>query len=371
MPKNSGKKPLDLICPRVSDPLNSSINQIQSRSISPQNSSRKRSKLEDVSTGPVFLELPRQVGWTKVNNFSACDHCRASHIKCSLWITGGPCNHCRNRNGPCQVHEWTFNPRAPPHYIYKPVLPPPSAGPPSPGESPEYSNGNQISLDIDLLIQKLRWLEEKAPLKFRKRATAMPWKESFDPIPDRFSPEPPEFHSTPHSRPKRKQNSQILKSPQKFSRLDSNLDFSAQVLERQITSTFESECDFKHNSLSSKEKMSLPFILSSTHAPCEIAKRDERWEQGSTRRSTPEADWSSMSYMLSPSPPLEALRNNMGYPAKSSPRIPSIQMIDKNSSPILTRDSPPSFSCYSTPQHCTLPSIWQILAIGGNHFQAF
>lgn len=134
---------------------------------------RDHSDLEDDEVGPVFVKLP-DMGWIKVNNFSACDQCRTSHVKCSLSVTGGPCNHCRNRNQLCKVYGWVFNPEWPAYHIYKPVLPPPPAGPSSPTASLQTE---PYRFEWELLVQKLTWLQREAPRKFRKRSTAMPWKD--------------------------------------------------------------------------------------------------------------------------------------------------------------------------------------------------
>ncbi|KAI7963344.1 hypothetical protein MJO29_003771 [Puccinia striiformis f. sp. tritici] len=157
---------------------------------------RAHLELEDDQVGPVFVELPDQMGWVKVNNFSACDQCRTSHVKCSLSVTGGPCNHCehkywnstnflkltqdsirdlgKNRNQLCKVYGWVFNPESPAYHIYKPVLPPPAAAPPSP---PDSSPTEGYRFQWESLVQKLTWLQREAPRKFRKRSTAMPWRD--------------------------------------------------------------------------------------------------------------------------------------------------------------------------------------------------
>ncbi|KAA1090589.1 hypothetical protein PGT21_006148 [Puccinia graminis f. sp. tritici] len=139
-----------------------------------QKGPRNESDLEDDQAGPVFVKLPDQMGWVKVNNFSACDQCRTSHVKCSLSVTGGPCNHCKNRNQLCKVYGWIFNPESPAYNIYKPVLPPPPAAPPSP---PASSQTVAYRFEWELLVRKLTWLQREAPRKFRKRSTAMPWKD--------------------------------------------------------------------------------------------------------------------------------------------------------------------------------------------------
>ncbi|PLW14817.1 hypothetical protein PCASD_19379 [Puccinia coronata f. sp. avenae] len=139
----------------------------------PQKFSRDHSDVEDDEVGPVFVKLP-DMGWIKVNNFSACDQCRTSHVKCSLSVTGGPCNHCKNRNQICKVYGWAFKPECPAFHIYKPVLPPPAAAPPSP---PPFVKREPYRFEWELLVQKLTWLQCEAPRKFRKRCTAMPWKD--------------------------------------------------------------------------------------------------------------------------------------------------------------------------------------------------
>ncbi|OAV91546.1 hypothetical protein PTTG_11782 [Puccinia triticina 1-1 BBBD Race 1] len=139
-----------------------------------QKSQRDDIDLEDDQVGPVFVKLTGQIGWMKVNNFSACDQCRTSHVKCSLSVTGGPCNHCKNRNQVCKVHGWIFNPESPADHIYKPVLPPPPVAPSSPSA---WSQTVAYQFEWELLVQKLTWLQREAPRKFRKRSTAMPWKD--------------------------------------------------------------------------------------------------------------------------------------------------------------------------------------------------
>ncbi|KAI8457778.1 hypothetical protein BY996DRAFT_6411386 [Phakopsora pachyrhizi] len=166
-----------------------------------QNSSQKResNKLieiysqtdydtEESSLGPFIEKLPNGMGWMKVNNFRACKHCRQSHIKCSIAQTGGPCNHCRHRKGPCELPErcdkreisgWTFAHDAEPFEIYRRVLTSPSRKAQTPIEQDERGSNMCLTLDAELLRRKLQWLLY-APSRFRKRSSPMSWLEADD-----------------------------------------------------------------------------------------------------------------------------------------------------------------------------------------------
>lgn len=276
--------------------------------------------------GPVFVRLSGPIGWVKVNNFSACEQCRTSHVKCSLSETGGPCTHCKNRNQSCKVYGWTFRPEDPACHIYKRVLPPPPAAPPS----PPFSQKDAYKFEWESLVRKLTWLQREAPRKFRKRSTAMPWKDDHHVI----EPESPnrtcgerlqlpqrntveEFHALEKVSPR----VPVSKAPSKRRRMmrvteDSTCEYLSKTEEPMVTKT--------------QHRMSISFILSPCNSEDFMKSDDNRngsvesihgWEATRTLITT-EAGWSPRSNTpFASSPPADCSLKSNGpeEPASRNP----------------------------------------------------
>ncbi|KAG0144379.1 hypothetical protein CROQUDRAFT_108527 [Cronartium quercuum f. sp. fusiforme G11] len=125
------------------------------------------------SHGPVFANMNDERGWIKVNSVSACKVCRARHVRCSLYRTGGPCDSCREHKTKCEVLGWELEPEAPSKEIYKAVLPPPPPG----TVSPACGSLESYMVSPEQLVEKLQWLLT-APSKMTKRKAPMAWPEA-------------------------------------------------------------------------------------------------------------------------------------------------------------------------------------------------
>ncbi|KAI9608815.1 hypothetical protein H4Q26_005004 [Puccinia striiformis f. sp. tritici PST-130] len=109
-------------------------------------------ELEDDQVGPVFVELPDQMGW--VNNFSACDQCARVMLSAAL-----------------QGLRLGVQSRIPSLSYLQAGLPPPAAAPPSP---PDSSPTEGYRFQWESLVQKLTWLQRGSS---ESALLAMPWRD--------------------------------------------------------------------------------------------------------------------------------------------------------------------------------------------------
>ncbi|EGF97259.1 uncharacterized protein MELLADRAFT_114474 [Melampsora larici-populina 98AG31] len=293
----------------------------------------------DTCDGPVFANANDERGWVKVNSVSACKVCRARHVRCSLYRTGGPCESCREHNQKCEVLGWELDPKALPKTMYKAVLPPPPPG----RVSPICGVSNPRLFSPEELINKLQWLIT-APTKITKRKPPMAWPEAQFSEEDPFSnPIQANSGSIRHVKATRRPDSPCTKRMKRSPSFSYQEDERVQTPLNSISTSPFNALDEGSSSPQSdswspnpnhQQKMSLSFILCSSPTSFSSEKssnfstendhHDENQDHSFT--SSSRSSSSSSTYSTTSSPTLSPRVDRVTWP--SFHNLPSLPKID-------------------------------------------
>ncbi|KAH9825095.1 hypothetical protein DFH28DRAFT_1077519 [Melampsora americana] len=287
----------------------------------------------DTCDGPVFANTNDERGWVKVNSVSACKVCRARHVRCSLYRTGGPCESCREHDTKCEVLGWELHPKALPKEMYKAVLPPPPPG----QVSPICGFSNPKLFSPEELINKLQWLLT-APTKMTKRKPPMAWPEAQFSEGDPFSnPMQVNSSSMRQLKGRTRMNSPCAKRMKRSPSLTYREDERVQTPINSIFTSPPSSLDEGSSSPQSwtsdsnpQQKMSLSFILCSspTSPSSEKPSRSTTSENDhdDQNQSLSSSSSSSSTYSTTSSPSLSPREDAITWSSLS--HLPSLPRID-------------------------------------------